>query len=174
MPDLDMLVDRLDDAGHPIGSVPRRSVFTSRVNFGVVHVFLFNTRQELLLQQIAPGLRHAGQWGSSVAGYVASGETFEMAALRKLDEELGLWGLHPREMGMTTMLDRGCKKFIGLFGLVHDGSVQVDPHSASQVEFVSLPRIDQLRRSGARPFTETFLHLIDFAQSGGITWPTFP
>lgn len=57
----------------------------------VVHVCMFNSRGEMLIQQrqttktVFPGL-----WDISAGGQVAAGETSEQAAQREIAEELGL------------------------------------------------------------------------------------
>ena len=69
------LLDAVDANDHVIGVIRRGDVFAQRANFRVVHAFVFNALGELLLQQIAPRRRHPLMWGSSVAGFVASGES---------------------------------------------------------------------------------------------------
>lgn len=86
----DALVDVVDPSDRVVGSVPRKNLLSSGANFRVVHILVFNRVRELLLQCIAPGLRHEGMWGASVAGYVLAGESYEQAAARKLENELGV------------------------------------------------------------------------------------
>lgn len=158
---LDMLVDVVDSADRVIGVSPRRQVFQQSAGFRVAHVFLFNAAGDLLLQQIAPGLRHPGQWGSSVAGYLQSGETYDQCATRKLQQELGVI-LAVTTFGKTSMIDQSSLKFIELFTGTFDGPFTPNAGEVSRVEFVSLPTIQVERSMGTRQFTETFLHLLDF------------
>jgi isopentenyldiphosphate isomerase len=166
MPDLDMVLDRVDDHNRVSGTVVRRKVFTTHANFRVVHLLLFNSSGQLLLQHIASGLRHSGQWGSSAAGYIARGEGSLMAIRRKAREELGLVNFSPTEHGETSMRDNGCKKFISVFTATYDGPVSINQTDASDFEFLSLGDIRFMRTSGIRKFTKTFLHILDFYQSG--------
>lgn len=161
--DVEMLVDEVDSSDRIIGTVKRREIFRRGANFRVVHVFLFNNRHELLLQLIAPGLRHSGQWGSSAAGYVRSGELYETAAARKLHTEVGVVATL-NHFGTTWMLDGGVRKFIGLFVGFHDGPILPNPSDVSAVDFISLPAVAAERSSRRRVFTPTFEHLIDFYQ----------
>ncbi len=158
---LDMLVDLVDASDHVIGVSPRRQVFQQSAGFRVAHVFLFNATGELLLQQIAPGLRHPGQWGSSVAGYLESGETYDQCAMRKLQQELGVLPA-VTAFGKTSMVDQSSLKFIELFTGTFDGPFSPNAGEVSRVEFVSLPTIQVERSTGTRQFTETFLHLLAF------------
>jgi isopentenyldiphosphate isomerase len=167
---LDMLVDLVDSSDHVIGTAQRRQLLQQQAGFRVAHVFLFNAVGDLLLQQIAPGLRHPGQWGSSVAGYLQSGETYDRCATRKLQQELGV---RPAvaAFGKTSMVDQLSLKFIELFTGTFDGPFSPDAGEVSRVEFVSLPAIQIERAMGTRQFTETFLHLLDFYLGSSSTTP---
>jgi isopentenyl-diphosphate delta-isomerase len=85
-----MLIDTVDKCDQVVGTIEKSAALRAGVNFRVVHVFVFNEDDLLLIQQIPGGKRHAGLWGSSVAGYVYSGETYEAAARRRLAQELGI------------------------------------------------------------------------------------
>jgi len=158
---LDMLVDLVDSSDRVIGTSVRRQVFQQHAGFRVSHVFLFNSAGDLLLQEIAPGLRHPGQWGSSVAGYVQAGESYRTTAIRKLQDELGVLPSIV-EHGKTSMVDQGSLKFIELFKGSFDGPFVPNPGDMRALEFVPLPKILAERSSGGRTFTVTFLHLLDF------------
>jgi isopentenyldiphosphate isomerase len=156
-----MMIDAVDPNDQVIGAVPRRQVFTLGANFRVAHVFLFNTRRELLLQRIAPGLRHAGMWGSSAAGYLMTGESYSVAAQRKLTTELGV--TCPLALcGKTSMHDGASMKFIELYETTYDGTASPAPAEVSEIEFVGLPTIARERAGQRRAFTPTFLHLFNF------------
>ena len=96
-----------------------------------------------------------------MAGYVQAGESYQQAAERKVQQELGVLPV-VSEYGKTRMLDQSALKFIELFTASHDGPLSPNPAEVSRVEFVSLSRIAAERTAGARAFTETFLHLLDF------------
>jgi isopentenyldiphosphate isomerase len=162
---LDVVIDAVDPADHVVGTVKRAQVFQVGANFRVAHIFLFNTKGELLLQHIAPGLRHAGQWGSSAAGYLSSGEQYDHAAARKLRAELGV-DVPLSLLGKTSMIDGQSLKFIQVYRAQHDGPFSPSASDVSEVEFVSLGAIALDRMSGARTFTPTFQHLIDSYQAG--------
>jgi isopentenyl-diphosphate Delta-isomerase len=158
---LDMLIDRVDPSDQVVGTITRRDVFQQQANFRVAHVFVFNAKGELLLQHIAPGLRHEGEWGSSTAGYLQHGEAYEDAALRKLREELGIT-VALVDVGKTSMLDQSSTKFINLFAASYNGPFVPNPLDVDRLEFASIAQILSERQAGARAFTETFLYLLDF------------
>ena len=157
-------MDAVDATDTLIGTVRRGDVLGSGVNFRVVHVLVFNHAREVLLQRIAAGLRHAGDWGSSAAGFVLAGEGYQQAAGRKLADELGVTATIAN-VGKTSMLEGSSIKFIGVYQAAHDGPFLADSASASELEFLSIPAITAHRVAGSRVFTPTFLTVLDFYQS---------
>lgn len=156
------LLDRVDETDRVIGQVYRKDALRVRANFRVVHLFLFNSRSEILLQQLALSRpRHPGCWGSSVAAYVAAGEDYRQAIERRTREELGV-GLESLErVCKTSMSEEGGTKFITLFTARSDGPFKVD--SGHILEVRSLPLADVLRIRHSEPwkFTPTLVHLLD-------------
>ena len=159
---LDMVLDQVDANDHVIGNVRRREVFKRKANFRVVHILVSSARGQLLLQKIAEGRRHAGQWGSSVAGYFRKGETRASAAKRKLREELGIQAATLAWVGKTVMVDEGALKFIYLATVTYNGTIRMEPEHASGLELLPLDEIAEMREHGWRRFTATFLHVLDF------------
>jgi isopentenyldiphosphate isomerase len=164
----DALVDVVDPSDHVVASMPRKSVLPSGANFRVVHAFVFNSSRELLLQRVAPGLRHELMWGSSVAGYVNAGESYDQAATRKIMDELRIQ-LSLKRVGKTAMVDGSSTKFITLFEGAHDGPLSPDPTQIAEMSFQSIPDVQAARRSGQRTFTPTFLFLLDQYLAGNLT-----
>jgi isopentenyldiphosphate isomerase len=158
-----MLIDVVDDQDKSAGVTKRKEVFERRVNFRVVHLFLFNRYNELLLQQLSFGRdRHPGEWGSSVAGYLFAGESYAEAATRRLSEELRVRNADLHLIGKTAMLDRECKKFISVFVGSAEGPFQFDHAHIEALEFRPISDIVLLQRNRERIFTPTFLHVLDF------------
>ena len=158
----DMLIDQVDDHDRPVRSIPRSSVFSAKAGFRVSHVFVFNESNQLLLQRIARSReRHPGYWGSSVAAYVFSGEDYISAAERRINEELGITHVDVQLIGKTAMRDDGCTKFISLFTATSNGPFQFDRNHIDELQFVSLPQIQEMLRTHERQFTPTFAHVLD-------------
>jgi len=116
-----------------------------------------------LLQHLAPQkTRHPLLWGSSVAGYVNSGESYDEAIERKIREELGRPDLTPVPFGKTVMDDDGCLKFIMLYTAHSSGPFVPDRSQILELAFFPLSQIQTARREGTMQFTPTLLHLLDF------------
>jgi 8-oxo-dGTP pyrophosphatase MutT (NUDIX family) len=162
----DMVIDAVDQADSAVSQISRKDVFKEHANFRVVHILVFNSKRDLLLQRLAlTRPRHAGYWGSSVAGYLHSQEGYEEAARRRIFEELGVYNAHLEAIGKTVMDDEGSRKFIEVFTTVQDGPFDYDRSHIDAVEFLPIPVIRALEQGGMRKFTPTFIHVLNFYEA---------
>jgi isopentenyl-diphosphate delta-isomerase type 1 len=85
------IFDVVDDADRVIGQASRAEVHATGRKHRAVHVFLFNLRGELFLQQRTAGKdTFPGCYDSSASGHLDAGETYDAGAVRELREELGI------------------------------------------------------------------------------------
>ncbi|MGY5883677.1 NUDIX hydrolase [Modestobacter lacusdianchii] len=155
------LIDVVDESNEPIGAVPRGEVFERRVNFRTVHVLVFNASGELLLQQLSSSRRHPLQWGSSVAGYLHAGESYQHAAVRRLHEELQL-SAPVSSLGVLSMTDEGLTKFVGVFTAQSDTPKIGEPDHIASLAFRPPAQIREDVDSHPELFTETLREVLAF------------
>ncbi|OGE86322.1 MAG: hypothetical protein A3J48_02385 [Candidatus Doudnabacteria bacterium RIFCSPHIGHO2_02_FULL_46_11] len=161
----DIVIDRVDENDRVLGPISRKNIYRENASFRTSHIFVFNSKGELLLQKLASTReRYPGKWGSSVAGYVISGESYEQAAKRKLMDELGVSssGAKLQTIGKTFIQDEGRKKFITLYRTDHDGGFKPDSEQIDEVKFFALKKIEEMRKDNPDEFTPNFLYLLDF------------
>lgn len=86
------LVDIFDPSGNPTGQTKTKpEVHRDGDWHKAVHVWLINSKGELLLQRRSPDIdSYPDMWDITSAGHVSAGETPRMAAMREVGEELGL------------------------------------------------------------------------------------
>jgi isopentenyl-diphosphate delta-isomerase len=162
----DMILDQVDQTDVPIGQVRREDVFAKHASFRVAHVLIFDSKGRLLLQRLALGRkRNPGAWGSSVASYLFASESYEAAASRRVQEELGVAAPPLTFVGKTEMIDDGCHKFISVFTMNDDGPFVPDQSHIEELEFVPPLLIQQMIDEGARRFTPTFVYVFRYYQS---------
>lgn len=158
----DMVLDRVDGEDRVLGQVRRGDVFEQKAGFRVVHVFVLDRDDRLLLQRLAPQKqRHPGRWGSSVAGYVAAGESYDEASRRRTREELGLEDVELQALTTTRMDDRGCTKFIRLYQARSDGPFAPDAREIAELRFENVDVIRKEVQADPDRFTPTFIHLLE-------------
>lgn len=91
MPDFPILI--VNTADVPIGSATKTEAWEQGLIHRIVRIMVFDEHDRMLVQKrsMQMGL-YPGCWDNSAAGHVDAGETYEQAALRELEEELGLTG----------------------------------------------------------------------------------
>jgi 16S rRNA (adenine1518-N6/adenine1519-N6)-dimethyltransferase len=91
MDNTEELFDVCDSDDNVIGQAPRSVVHARKLLHRAVHIFVFNTRGELLLhQRSAAKDEYPLCYTSSASGHLSAGEDYTPAAVRELAEELGL------------------------------------------------------------------------------------
>lgn len=150
------LVDAVDELDRPVGLIERREVRAAGVGFRVVHIFVIDLDGDLLLQQVGRGRERSPlRWGSSVAGYVAAGESYQEAAFRRQREELGIDDALER-IGAVRMQDGSAHKFIELYlSRARDARI-VDNEHVEQIALWSIKDIEERLEDEPDVFTETF------------------
>lgn len=82
----------LDAQGNKTGIVkPRDEVHNDGSWHAVVHVWMKNSRNQVLLQKRSSNVRtYPNLWAYTIGGHVLAGEKLEQAIIREMFEELGL------------------------------------------------------------------------------------
>lgn len=88
------MLEVLDDSARPFMLMPRPSVLAQKLFHQVVLVVLRNREGQVYIHRRASAKKeYGGLWNVSASGFAKAGEALEDAALRELDEELGISGL---------------------------------------------------------------------------------
>ncbi len=96
----DEIFDVVNEADEVIGQATRKEVHEQDLLHRAVHIFAINRRGELLLQRRSLLKdKHPGVWDSSAAGHLDAGEDYLSAAVREMEEEMGITEVEPREVG---------------------------------------------------------------------------
>lgn len=87
----DEQIDIFDEEGNKIGVVWKSEAHKNGLWHYSAHVWIYNSKGQILLQKRAM-VKHSypGLWDIAAAGHVPAGETPDQAALRELEEELGI------------------------------------------------------------------------------------
>jgi ADP-ribose pyrophosphatase YjhB (NUDIX family) len=161
-PSLATLIDVVDEQNQPIGVVRRRDIFRRRANFRTVHLLIFNSRGELLLQRLTwTRDGKPGRWGSSAAGYLHAGEDYLDAARRILAEELGL-SAPLADVGVACMHDESVAQFVGVFTVTADQPRSAAPAHLAETAFRPLAHVEQDLADHPDDYTETLRHVLGF------------
>lgn len=85
------LIDIVDKNGNFTGQVmEREEAHNKNLLHNEISVYIINDKKEVLLQKRSPNKRfYPNKWGLC-SGHVLSGESLKLAALREIEEEVGL------------------------------------------------------------------------------------
>lgn len=119
------MFDVVDEADRVIGRATRDEVHAGDLRHRAVHVMVFNRRGEVLLQQRSLLKdRHPGVWDSSVSGHLDAGEDYPQAAVREMEEEMGIVGVVPEEVARIAAGPETGWEFVRVWHARHDGPVR--------------------------------------------------
>ena len=137
------IFDVVDANDQVTGTATRAEVHAQKLTHRAVHVFVFNKRGDLLLQKrsllkdMCPGL-----WDSSVSGHLDAGESYEAAAVRELEEEMGITTeTTPEEIArIAPGLETGWEH-MRLYRIRHDGALRFPAAEVDAVMWFPLSEI---------------------------------
>ncbi|MEO9893403.1 NUDIX domain-containing protein [Aurantibacter sp.] len=89
---MDELIDILDTEGNPTGKTAMKIEAHKNGWFHqTVHIWFYTTNGEILMQLRGKDKDiHPLLWDVSVAGHIGAGEAIEIAAIREIEEEIGI------------------------------------------------------------------------------------
>lgn len=123
------IFDIVDEHDCVIGQAPRGEVHAKNLWHRAVHVIVFNRAGQVFLQKrsmtkdMSPGL-----WDSSCAGHVDSGEDYDHAAWRELQEELGVKLAHPPARWLRFgACEDNAWEFMWVYRIEHEGPFTLHP-----------------------------------------------
>jgi 16S rRNA (adenine1518-N6/adenine1519-N6)-dimethyltransferase len=159
------IFDVVDAEDQVVGTATRGEVHAQKLIHRAVHVFVLNKRGDLLLQKrsalkdLCPSL-----WDSSVSGHLDSGELYEAAAIRELDEEMGITAAAPLEeiARISPRAETGWEH-VRLYRTRHDGNLRFP--SAEVDAAIWFPLTEIAAWIAARP--------ADFAPGFLVCWKKF-
>lgn len=155
------LFDVVNAADQVIGTEKRSVVHRTQLLHRSIHVFVFNAEGKLYLQKRSLTKDSSpGKWVSSCSGHVDSGESYDMAALRELGEELGLF--EPTDflpVYKEPACDQTGQEFVWVYECKAEGPFVLDPEESSEGRWIDLDELDEWLRSGPDDFARSFIYL---------------
>jgi isopentenyl-diphosphate delta-isomerase type 1 len=149
--------DVLDQSGKLTGNVcPRSIVHRNGYFHATAHVWIVNQSGEVLLQKRSLQKdTHPGLWDISCAGHLSAGDTSLDAAVRELNEELGI---SVAELSQLHYLFRIFSSYISSNSLIKDNEfsdvyilridnttmIQFCPEEISEIKYISPAELEKL------------------------------
>ncbi|MDR1610401.1 MAG: NUDIX domain-containing protein [Candidatus Symbiothrix sp.] len=146
----------VDESGKVTGQATRRECHNgSKVLHPVVHLHVFNSQGDLLLQKRAANKDiQPGKWDTSVGGHVDFGESVEDALYREAKEELGIENFIPEFLQSYIFESEIEKELVYSYKTVYDGPFEFEKKEIDQIRFWSISEIKS--NQGKSVFTPNF------------------
>lgn len=150
------LFNILDETGKTVGRASREECHNcSFLLHGVVHVLVFNSFGEVLIQKRSITKKiQPGKWDTSVGGHINCDETLEEALNRETEEELGIRDALFEKLYNYIMVSDVEREFVTTFRCFWDGSISFQKSEIEEVRFFSPDEIESHLGSGY--FTPNF------------------
>jgi 16S rRNA (adenine1518-N6/adenine1519-N6)-dimethyltransferase len=160
------IFDVVDANDQVTGQATRGEVHARQLLHRAIHVFVFNQRGDLLLQQRSM-LKdaHPGVWDSSVAGHLDAGEDYQAAAVRELAEEMGIRAeLPPEEIARITPGEATGWEHVRLYRILHSGTVRFPAAEVEAAAWFPLDEIEAWLAARPQDFAAGFIACWQAAQ----------
>ena len=141
------IIDIVNENDEVIGQRERGEAHANNLLHRAAHVFVFNSKGELLLQKRSMEKKqYAGFWGD-IAGHIDAGESYERAAARELKEEAGIKGRLEFLMKFRKHYDKD-QEIIAVYKCMHGGPFKPDPEEIEFVRFFPLKEVKKMLARG--------------------------
>ena len=155
--------DVVNERDEVVRRATRREVHATGLWHRAVHVLVFDSAGRVFLQKrsmlkdLSPGL-----WDSSCSGHLDAGEDYDTAAIRELQEEIGLTitAAPARWFRLEACVETGWE-FVWVYRMQSDGPLTLDPLEIQFGEWVAPAEVSA--RMARRPE--------DFCPSFRLLWP---
>lgn len=153
----------VDDADQVIGREKRKIVHAHGLKHRAVHILIVNKAGAVFLQRRSPRKdTFPNCWDSSCSGHVDTGEDYETAAIRELNEELGLTGFKPNFLEPLFKIkarpETG-QEFIQVYRGLREGPFKLNPLEITEGKFFSLGEIDLLLKKSPGECASALVYL---------------
>lgn len=166
MSELEEILDIVDEQNNVVGQATRGECYQKGLLHRAVNIFIFNSQGEVFLQKRSEQkLIYPGRFDISASEHVKPGESYQEAAKRGLQEELGIEVnptkirpvhnlRYPYKNGSLIMDDN---ELVETYKAVYDGKFQLDTTEVSGGSFLSKDKVEQMIKENSHQFTDYFL-----------------
>ncbi len=147
------------DINDRVTSIKTRGVIHARgLMHRAVHILVFNSKGELFIQKRSMHKdENPGQWDTSAAGHVDSGESYLDCAIRELGEELGIvLASGPEYLFYINPLELNGMEHSKIYRCHFDGELHLQSEEIDEGKWLTEGRVDDLVASHESNLTDVF------------------
>jgi 8-oxo-dGTP pyrophosphatase MutT (NUDIX family) len=153
------IVTIVDEVNRVVGAAPRSRMRTDGLPHRATYILVFNDKGELFVQKRTTGKDiYPGYYDAATGGVVLAGESYEDAAKRELEEELGITGVRLKGHFDFFYEDAGNRVWGRVFSCVYNGDVILQEEEVESGAFRPVHEILEISRN--RLFTPDGLYVL--------------
>ncbi len=137
-------MDIVDNENQVIGNASINDIYAKKLTHRIVHILIFNNKGEMAIHLRS---KHKSfcplHWSTAVGGHVQSGETPYQAAMREMDEEIGI----APEINLLfedVYFKGNHKKFLSTFKTNYNGPFHENPEEVVKIKFFSIEKLKEM------------------------------
>lgn len=159
------IFDVVDQNDVVIDKCERSRVHALGLRHRSVHLLVFDSNGRLFLQKRSMTKdENPGQWDSSVAGHVDSGESYDLCVVREAAEELGLTlSETPQRLFKFDATPKTGMEFCWIYRCTADGPFELNEEEIDDGAWFEPPQLDRElaldEQSSDRKFTEAIFEI---------------
>jgi 16S rRNA (adenine1518-N6/adenine1519-N6)-dimethyltransferase len=147
----------VDEHDRKTGEATRTEVHANNLRHRAVHILVFNSAGEVVLQKRSAAKdRHPLLWDSSAAGHVEGNETYRETGARELSEELGILATL-EVIGRIPASEKTGQEFIEVYRAECEGPFRFPYEEISAVKFFPIEIVDRWTANKPEEFAPGFL-----------------
>ena len=135
---MDEIFELVDDNNNVIGTAPRSQCHGNpELCHRTAHVIVLNKSGDILLQKRAKNKDiQPGKWDTAVGGHLMIGETFKHAAVREMNEELGIPSVQQISFLFNMKIRNEIEsENVAVFSTVYPGPFTIQKSEIDEVKF---------------------------------------
>lgn len=135
------MLDYVDENDNVIGQATREEILTNGWACRIIQIWIINSKNKILVQWRGAHKKKPHLFDSSVGGHVDAGESYEVAAHREMQEEMGIIGSLKH---VSKIYNEEVNKFGQFYVINHDGPFSHWQKEADAIEWFTLEELEQL------------------------------
>lgn len=159
----DELFDVVDERDRVIGQARRADVHARRLRHRAVHVLCMDEAGRVFLQRRSLLKDSApGRWCASCSGHLDAGEDYDAAAVRELEEEIGVKVAGPEALKRWLRLEARREtgmEFLWVYSVWHEGPFTLNPAEIMAGEWFERDAVTAAMRERPRDFAGSFRYI---------------
>jgi isopentenyl-diphosphate Delta-isomerase len=167
----DEIFDVVNDRDEVTGQATRREVHKQKLRHRSIHAIVFGSDGRVFLQKRSM-LKDSspGRWDASCSGHLNSGEDYDTAVVRELEEEIGLTVSDASGLERLFKLEAGAEtgwEFVWIYRLKSDGPFVLHPAEIERGDWFTTEEVTRGMAERSKEFTKPFRVIWARVMAGG-------